>query len=72
MEHQGITDSLHAVIVPDFDYAKQAAISNLYDAIKWEINALSGSAALLYEDTGVHAPERPSAQDSLSANCGAL
>ncbi len=43
IEHQGITDSLHAVIVPDFEYAKQAAISNLYDAIKWEINALSGS-----------------------------
>jgi len=42
IEHQGITDSLHAVIVPDFEYAKQAAISNLYDAIKWEINALSG------------------------------
>jgi len=42
IEHQGITDSLHAVIVPDFEYAKQAAISNLYDALKWEINALSG------------------------------
>ena len=42
IEHQGITESLHAVIVPDFEYAKQAAISNLYDAIKWEINALSG------------------------------
>ncbi|MBI5847071.1 MAG: AMP-binding protein [Nitrospirae bacterium] len=43
IEHQGITDSLHAVIVPDFDYAKQAALSNLQDAVKWEINALSGS-----------------------------
>ncbi len=43
VEHQGITESLHAVIVPDFEYAKQAAVSNLYDAIKWEINALSGS-----------------------------
>jgi long-chain acyl-CoA synthetase len=42
IEHQGITASLHAVIVPDFEYAKQAAISNLYDAIKWEINTLSG------------------------------
>jgi len=43
IENQGITESLHAVVVPDFEYAKQAAISNLYDAIKWEINALSGS-----------------------------
>jgi long-chain acyl-CoA synthetase len=42
IEHQGITESLHAVIVPDFEYAKQAATSNLYDAIKWEINELSG------------------------------
>ena len=41
-EVDGITESLHAVIVPDFEHAKQAAISNLYDAIKWEINALSG------------------------------
>ncbi|MBI5635308.1 MAG: AMP-binding protein [Nitrospirae bacterium] len=42
VEHQGITESLHAVIVPDFEYAKQTFISNLYDAVKWEINALSG------------------------------
>lgn len=41
VEHQGITDSLHAVIVPDFEYAKQAGIANLHDAIKWEINTLS-------------------------------
>jgi long-chain acyl-CoA synthetase len=42
IEQQGITDSLHAVIVPDFEYAKHTAVSNLYDAIKWEINAMSG------------------------------
>lgn len=42
IEQQGITESLHAVIVPDLEYAKQAGISNLHDAIKWEINALSG------------------------------
>ncbi|MBI5075769.1 MAG: AMP-binding protein [Nitrospirae bacterium] len=43
IERQGITESLHAVIVPDFEHARQAAISNLYDAVKWEINALSGA-----------------------------
>ena len=42
VEHKGMTESLHAVIVPDFDYAKQEGISNLYDAVKWEINAVSG------------------------------
>jgi long-chain acyl-CoA synthetase len=42
VEHQGITESLHAVIVPDFEYAKQAHIANLRDAVKWEINDISG------------------------------
>ncbi len=42
IEHQGITEALHAVIVPDFAYAKQAGISNLQEAIKWEINDISG------------------------------
>jgi len=44
IEHQGITESLHAVIVPDFEYAKQAGISNLQDAIKWEINDISAGS----------------------------
>ena len=39
---QGTAESLHAVIVPDFEYAKQAGISNIQDAIKWEINSISG------------------------------
>lgn len=41
VEHQGTTDALHAVIVPDFEYAKQSGIANLHEAIKWEINTLS-------------------------------
>lgn len=36
---EGMAESLHAVIVPDFAYAKQAGISNIHDAVKWEINA---------------------------------
>lgn len=39
---QGTAESLHAVIVPDFEYAKQAGISNIQEAIKWEINGISG------------------------------
>ena len=42
-ENKGITESLHALIVPDFEYAKKNGISNINDAIKWEINKLSGS-----------------------------
>ena len=42
IEHQGITEALHAVIVPDIEYTKQAGISNLQEAIKWEINDISG------------------------------
>ncbi|MDP2158202.1 MAG: AMP-binding protein [Nitrospirota bacterium] len=42
IEQQGLTESLHAVIVPDVEYAKQANIANLYDAIRWEINGISG------------------------------
>ncbi len=42
MEDKGRTESLHAVIVPDFEYAKKAGISNIQEEIKWEINELSG------------------------------
>ncbi len=42
IEHQGITEALHAVIVPDFEHAKVTGISNLHETIKWEINEISG------------------------------
>jgi long-chain acyl-CoA synthetase len=32
---------LHAVIVPDFEYAKRSLIGNISEALKWEINAVS-------------------------------
>jgi long-chain acyl-CoA synthetase len=34
-------DSLHAVIVPDFEYAKKERIANINEALKWSINTLS-------------------------------
>ncbi|MEW6419077.1 MAG: AMP-binding protein [Nitrospirota bacterium] len=37
----GIIESLHAVIVPDLEYAKKAQIGNLQEALKWEINNVS-------------------------------
>jgi len=52
IEHQGITEALHAVIVPDFEYAKQAGISNLQEAIKWEINDISGRLPSYMRITG--------------------
>ncbi len=39
----GIGDVLHAVIVPDFDYAKKALIGNIYEAIKWKIIEVSAT-----------------------------
>lgn len=33
--------SLHAVIVPDFDYAKKAMIGNISDSLIWSINSIS-------------------------------
>lgn len=40
IEEKGITENLHAVIVPDFEYARQAGISNIQESIKWVINDL--------------------------------
>ncbi len=42
LEDKGISEFLHAVIVPDFEYAKKAGISNIQEEIKWELNELSG------------------------------
>jgi long-chain acyl-CoA synthetase len=41
IEENGIFDSLQAIIVPDFEYAKKAQIANLQEALKWEINNVS-------------------------------
>ncbi|GBE32885.1 long-chain-fatty-acid--CoA ligase [bacterium BMS3Bbin05] len=38
---QGDTVTLHAVVVPDFEYARAAGIANLYDALKWDIQGVS-------------------------------
>ena len=41
MGYQGSVDSLHAVIVPDFEYAKKMRIGNLLEELKGEINNVS-------------------------------
>ncbi len=39
---RGITEALHAVVVPDLDHARSAGVANLHEAIKWELNSVSG------------------------------
>jgi len=41
MGDQGSVDSLHAVIVPDFEYARKAQVGNLLEDLKGEINNVS-------------------------------
>lgn len=41
IEERGIIESLHAVIVPNIEYAKKAQIGNLQEALGWEINNVS-------------------------------
>ena len=41
IEEKGISEFLHAVIVPDFEYAKKSKISNIPEIIKWEISEIS-------------------------------
>jgi long-chain acyl-CoA synthetase len=39
----GLTESLHAVVVPDFEYAAQAGAANIKEEIKWELSRLSAA-----------------------------
>lgn len=41
IEEKGIVESLHAVIVPNLEYAREAQIGNLQESLKWEINNIS-------------------------------
>jgi long-chain acyl-CoA synthetase len=41
VEEKGLVESLQAIIVPDFEYAKKAQVGNLQETLKWEINNVS-------------------------------
>ena len=56
---QGTAEALHAVIVPDFEYAKQEGISNIQEAIKWEINAVSNKIPSYMRVTGYSITKGP-------------
>ncbi len=40
-EHNGIVDGILAVIVPDFEYARQHSIGNINDELSWKISEVS-------------------------------
>jgi long-chain acyl-CoA synthetase len=58
-ESQGTAEALHAVIVPDFEYAKQAGITNIQEAIKWELSMLSGKIPSYMRVTGYSISKGP-------------
>ncbi len=41
VEERGIIESLHALIVPDMEYAKREKIGNIQEFLRWEINNVS-------------------------------
>jgi long-chain acyl-CoA synthetase len=40
-ESKGVTESLHAVIVPDLEYVEKKSVANISDALKWSIGEVS-------------------------------
>jgi long-chain acyl-CoA synthetase len=49
---EGGRESLHAVIVPDLDYVRSKGISHIHEAIKWELNDISGRVPSYMRVTG--------------------
>ncbi len=41
LEHDGTVKAVHAVIVPDFEYAKQHSIGNINDELSWKMSEVS-------------------------------
>ncbi len=41
IEHDGTVDAVQAVIVPDFEYARQHSIGNINDELSWKISEVS-------------------------------
>jgi long-chain acyl-CoA synthetase len=49
---KGLTETLHAIVVPDLEYARKANISNMPEAIKWEMTEISSRAPSYMRVTG--------------------
>jgi long-chain acyl-CoA synthetase len=52
-------ESLHAVIVPDREYANKARVSDIREAIKWEISELSAKVPAYMRVTGFSVRTEP-------------
>ncbi len=59
-------EKLVAVVVPDFDYLKQAKIANSYEAIRWTLDGLGTRTARISASPRIHRPCR-----AFAANCNA-
>ena len=42
IEEKGGIEALHAIIVPDFDYARQQQTGNIHEALGWDLSRISG------------------------------
>ena len=49
---KGSTETLHAIVVPDLEYTRKTQISNLREAIKWEMNDVSAKIPSYMRATG--------------------
>jgi long-chain acyl-CoA synthetase len=58
-EKGGVMEGLHAVIVPDLEYAKKSGISNVQEELKWAINEISGAIPSYMRITGFSIRKAP-------------
>ncbi|RJQ42147.1 MAG: hypothetical protein C4550_00495 [Nitrospiraceae bacterium] len=42
IEEKGRIEALHAIIVPDFEYAKKQQTGNIHEALGWDLSRISG------------------------------
>jgi long-chain acyl-CoA synthetase len=52
-------ESLHAVIVPDLDYARRNRLENIQEEIKWQVNEVSGKVPSYMRVTGFSIRSEP-------------
>jgi long-chain acyl-CoA synthetase len=49
---KGLTETLHAIVVPDLEHARKRQISNMQEAIKWEMTEISSRVPSYMRVTG--------------------
>jgi long-chain acyl-CoA synthetase len=52
-------ESLHAVIVPDLDYARRNGVENIQEELKWRVNEISGKIPSYMRVTGFSIRSEP-------------